>query len=349
MNRYYTYRIYPDNNQEKKIAQMAGCSRYIYNFMLTKRHISLVKHEPLKDSREASLLIPEMKKTIEWLKECPSQVLQMSLRQLDNDWLKFKQGGNFPVFQSKKKNNSIKFPQGVRIKYRDDVVKVPVIGTIKAIYDRKLIGKIKIVTLYKTATGKYYISVLVNTEKKISVKLPVSEKTIIGISQGINTWYALSNGTRISKPKRISDSERNVRLQQRSLNRKVVGSNRRRKQLQATLRAKERLNNRKRDYLQKVSTKLVIEYDTIVMEHGSDSLKALLRYKSLWYSKNFIEIGRCPPCPDICSVCGTMGKPQGVSWQCESCGVVHNRNHNNALNVKNMGVGRYPSGANTQV
>jgi len=343
----YTYRIFPTEEQQVQLCNIFGCSRYIYNKILEQRIKEYTTGKKLSTCIESMLLIKTIKEKNKWLETCPSQVLQMTLRNLDNDCTRFNKGSKYPIFRKKINSQSIQFPQGVKVKFKKNTIQIPKLRDIPCVYDRKFTGCIKIVTLYRTTTDKYYVHITVEQQKKNTIKKPVSEDTTIGISTGINTWYALSNGTRISKPVRIVKAERNVKIQQRALGRKIQGSERQVKQIQSLLRAKERLSSMKRDYLQKVTTKIIIEYHTIVVENVQDNqLIDLIRYKSQWYNNNLIEIGKCVPCSDICSSCGTVNKVEEVSWICTECEMLHNRNRNTAENIKKLGLRSQPSIAN---
>lgn len=292
--------------------------------------------------QDISKEVTVMRKRSPWLSECPSQVLQMTLKELDTNCTAFIKGERCPVYKKKSHNQSIRFPQGVVIKFKSNAVNLPKIGSIPAVYDRRFSGVIRMVNVYRTVTGKYYMKVtVISTIGK--QKRGYSEDKTIGISTGINTMYALSTGQRISKPMAISKTEGKLKIERRKLQDKIPGSTRYKKQIHTINLIQEHLKNQERDYLQKISTKMLKEYDTIIIENSPGKLVEYLKYKCDWYGNNLVIVGTCPPCPDICSSCGYPGETRGVGWKCKQCGAVHNRNHNNAINIKVLGQRKLPS------
>ena len=284
--------------------------------------------------KEMSSKITEMKRDNVWLSECPSQVLQMTARELA---VKFTT--SIPEYKKKNGVQSVRFPACVKILYKKSVVQIPKIGMIHCEYDRKFIGKIKMITLYKTLTDKYYIKVTVQSNIGHSIK-PIEEESTLGISEGINTLYALSNGQRISNLGHIQNTEKRLVREQRKLSR-CTGQSNRKKQQQVVYKVQEHLNNQRRDYIQKTTTKMIRTYNTIVVEKTDGLLQNILKYKCQWYGNNYVEVGRCKPCSDICSSCGTVSKTEGPTWLC-SCGQQHNRNWNNAMNIRQLGLRSKP-------
>ena len=344
MIKTYTYCIKPGIEQQQVLTRLYGICRYIFNKGLEKKMGNLITGNKVS-CIDLMRDIKGQKQEHVWLEECPVQCMQMALRNLDNQYTKFIKGSDNPLFRNKYKEQSIQFSQGVVVKFKNNTIKLPRVGIIPCIYDRRFAGKIKMVTVTKTLTEKYVVKVIVDTGHVVHRKSPVHS---IGISTGINTLYALSNGTRVSQPERITKSERNVAIQQRSLYRKQKASKRAVKQLKVLTQAKEKLCNQKRDYMHKVSTKIIKDYDTIVIEKGYDQLREMLRYKSLWYGNNIVVIGVCSSCPDICSTCGTINNEEKLAtWVCKNCDSAQNKNNNYALNVKKIGQRKLPSVANS--
>ncbi|WP_460765934.1 RNA-guided endonuclease InsQ/TnpB family protein, partial [Niabella terrae] len=119
----------------------------------------------------------------------------MSLRNLDNAYTKFFKGGGFPKFKSKHKKQSIQFPQGVKTDFENGTIFLPKLKNVSCIFHRQFKGEIKTVTVSKTSTGKYFVSILVDNQKQLPKKKPVKEKTSIGIDMGVKTFATLSDGT----------------------------------------------------------------------------------------------------------------------------------------------------------
>ena len=369
MFKSYKYRIYPDDLQKEQLSKFFGCVRFIYNLGLETKIAAYTSQKKNLTCFDLIKQVTDLKNTDAlWLSECPAQALQMSLRNLDNAYTKFFKGGGFPKFKNKYKKQSIQFPQKVIVNFTTGTIQLTKLGKIPIIYDREFTGTIKTVTLSKTTTGKYFVSILVDNQKELPAKKHIIEATTVGIDLGIKTLAVLSNGSSIPNPKWFRNAQKNLRVQQRSLARKVKGSNRQEKQRLIVAKVHEHIRNQRNDYLQKATTEIIQNYDTIVLEDlgikgmmknhclskaigeiGWYSFKTMLVYKAEWYGKNIIEIGRFEPSSKICSTCGTINKELQLSdrsWTCQSCSSTHDRDMNAAINIKNFGLRNKPSVAN---
>lgn len=370
MLKSYKYRIYPNDIQKELLSKFFGCNRFVYNLGLETKIAAYVSQKKNLTCFDLQKQVVKLKHTeAVWLNEVPAQSLQMSLRNLDNAYIRFfKEKKGFPKFKSKYGNQSIQFPQGVKIKFKKDVIQIPKLKDIKCVYDRKFTGKIKTVTLSKTTTNKYFASILVDNQKELPAKKPIILSTTVGIDLGIKTLAVLSDGTEIANPKWFRSAQRNLRVQQKSLYRKVKDSKRKEKQRIVVAKVHEKICNQRTDYLQKATTTIIQNFDTIVLEDlgiknmmkdhclskaigeiGWYSFKTMLVYKAEWYGKNIIEIGRFEPSSKICSTCGTINKELQLkdrTWICKSCNSEHDRDLNAAINIKNIGLGNRASTVN---
>lgn len=368
MLRAYKYRIYPTDTQKELLAKFFGSCRFVYNLGLETKIAAYITQRKKLSCFDLNTQLQELKSEIPWLKECPAQALQMSLRNLDNAYTGFFKGNKFPKFKAKTSKQSIQFPQGVKIKFKKSTIQIPKLKDIKCIYDRRFIGKIKTVTISKTTTGRYFVSVLVDNQKELPAKKQIRDDSAIGIDLGIKTLITMSNGTKIPNPRWFINSQKNLRIQQRSLSRMKKGSKRMEKQKLVIARIYEKIKNQRSDYLHKITSSIIKDFDTIVIEDLAVSnmvknrklskaisdvswgiLKEMLTYKAEWHGKNIIEIGRFEPSSKICSVCGAINKLLQLSdrnWECNQCGIVHDRDINAAINIKKIGLGCKPSVAN---
>jgi putative transposase len=284
----------------------------------------------------------------------------MSLRNLDNAFTNFfRKQNKFPNFKSKKHNiNSFQIPQHLKL---SDKLDIPKIKGIKIKQHRKLEGKIKTATVSKTPTGKYYISILVEQDKKLPKKLKIKEKTTIGIDLGIKTFATLSDGRKIDNPKYLKNNLRKLKRQQRWLSRKVKGSNNRRKQIKKVGLIHEKINNQRSDFLHKFSFQITHENQvgTIAIEDldvkgmvknhylaqaisdvSWGKFRRQLEYKTEWYGKNLLVIGRFEASSKICS-CGQVNQELKLSnreWTCKECGIKHDRDILAANNIKKFAI-----------
>lgn len=369
MLKVYKYRIYPDDIQKGQLSRFFGSCRFVYNLALETKITAYISQRKNVNCFELMKQVVDLKHSeAPWLSECPSQSLQMSLRNLDNAYTGFFKGKGFPKFKTKYFKQSIQFPQKVYTHFKDNVIVIPKLKKIKCIYDREFTGIIKTVNLYKTTTNRYFVNILVDNQKELPSKKTITESTTVGIDLGIKILATLSNGTKALNPKWFRNTQKNLRVQQKSLSRKVTGSKRKEKQRLVVAKIYEKVRNQRTDYLQKTTTAIIQNFDTIVLENlaiqnmmknrklskaigeiGWYSFKTMLQYKAEWYGKNIIEIGRFEPSSKICSTCGTINKELQLkdrSWTCSSCNQNHDRDLNAAINIKNIGLRSKPSVAN---
>lgn len=357
----YKYRIFPSDSQQEQLSNFFGCSRFIYNLGLETKIAAWVSQRKNLSCFDLINQIVELKNTdADWLSDVPAQMLQMSLRNLDNAYTTFFRGGGFPKFKSKSNKQSIQFPQGIKLNFKNETIFIPKLKQVKCIFDREFVGTIKTTTLSKTITGKYFVSILVENQDQIPEKKPVVETTTVGIDLGIKTLAVLSDGTEILNPKWFRKAQKNLKRQQRSLARKQKSSKRREKQRLVVAKVHEKIKNQRNDYLHKATTEIIKNYDTVVVEDLNVSgmmknrklskaigevswheFKRQLTYKSEWYGKNIIQIGRFEPSSKICSCCGKINKELQLSdrnWNCSNCGIIHDRDKNAAINIKRFGL-----------
>ncbi len=363
----YKYRILPTEAQKAQLAHYFGCCRFVYNLGLETKIAAYTSAKKNLTCFDLIKQTTELKKTVPWLAECPSQALQMALRNLDNAYTNFFKGAGFPKFKKRSTTQSMQFPQGVSLK--EGFVILPKLREVIVIEHRPLgKGLIKTTTVSKTTANKYFISVLIDNQIEIPKKKIVKEKHTTGIDVGLKTFATLSDGAQFHSPKFLREQLQRLRIEQRKLQRKFKkGVNEQSKghQKQKLIVAElhEKIANRRKDFLQKTSTAIIKQYDTICLEDlniqgmmKSNLAKAIsdvswgeftrmLEYKAEWYGKNIIYIGRFDPSSKICSTCGTINKELKLSdrvWTCK-CGVTHDRDKNAAINIKNFGLRNQPN------
>lgn len=356
----FKYRIYPTENQIEQLQRYFGVVRFAYNIGLETKISAYTSTRKVLSCFDLIDQIVDLKKDYKWIAECPAQAIQMSIRNLDNAYTKFFKGGGFPKFKNKYSRQSIQFPQGVRVDFEGKKISLPKLKWVSCVFDRAFEGKIKMVTLKKTTTNKYFVSILVDNQKELPKKKPIIEQTTVGIDLGIKTLAVLSDGKKFENQKWFRTASANLRRQQRSLAKKKKGSKNREKQRLVVARCYEKIANQRKDYLHKISTHIIKNFDTVCMEDlnvegmmknaklalaigeiGWSNLKSMLEYKAEWYGKNIVTIGRFEPSSKICSICGTINKElklQHRTWTCNKCDTEHDRDKNAAINIKNFGL-----------
>lgn len=369
MLKAYKYRIFPNDVQINQLANYFGQARFVYNLGLETKIAAYTSAKKNLNYMDLAAQMKELKDTEAiWLKQCPSQVLQMSLRNLDNAYTNFFRGKGFPKFKNKYSKQSIQFPQGINVDFQGNIIFLPKLKNVSIDFHRTFEGEIKTVTVSKTTTNKYYVSILVENQNELPNKRPVTAETAVGIDMGIKTFATLSDGTSFANPKLLRKSLKALRVAQRSLARKSKGGKNYDKQRIRVSLLHEHIRNQREDFLHKVSKDIVSRYDTIVLEDlnvsgmlknhklalaiaelGWNSFETKLNYKADWQGKNIIYIGRFEPSSKICSCCGTINKDLKLSqreWQCPKCNTLHDRDANAATNIKQFGLRNKPLSAN---
>lgn len=333
---------------------------FIYNYALAKK-VKAYQVDGTNLSRfDIQADLPNMKKSDEycWLKEVNSLSLQASLANLDSAYTKFfREHKGFPNFKSKKDSKqSFSIPQNTKVDFENGRIFIPKFKSgIKAILHRTFDGIVKTSTITRTSTGKYFISILVEVdEPDVSMKL-ICENKAVGIDLGIKTFAVLSDGTEIPNPKHLKQSLDKVKKLQRSLLHKTKGSKNKDKARRKLALAHEQVTNRRNDFLHKVTSYLVNNYDTICLEdlnvkgmiknhHLAQSLSdiaigtfnTLLEYKAKERGVNILRIGRFEPSSKMCT-CGYINHNLTLAmheWTCPECGSIHDRDLLAANNIK---------------
>ncbi len=356
----YKYRIYPTVEQRVLIHKHIGCARYIYNYGLDLKTKSYQVDGKGISRFDISATIPALKSSDDtcWLKEVNAQTLQASLEHLDKAFTRFfKEKKGFPKFKSKKNpQKSFAIPQNTRVYFEGGVVSIPKFKQpIKVKYHRRFDGIVKTSTISVSATGKYYISILVELADNPINQKPICESKAVGIDLGIKTFAVLSDGTEIENPKHLRKSLVKLKKAQRQLSKKVKGSANREKARRKVAVLHERVANRRSDFLHKTTHFLVSNYDTLCLETlaASNMMKnhklaqalsdiaigrfnEILEYKAAERGVNILRIGRFEPSSKMCT-CGTVNKDLKLShrvWTCQACGATHDRDLLAANNIK---------------
>ena len=267
MEKAYKFRFYPTKTQIKILNCTFGCVRYVYNYFLDLKQKLYKAEKKSMSYNECSKELTVLKKDKEWLKDVDKFSLQNSLKDLDKAYKNFFSGSGYPKFKSKKDNRKSYRTSYTNnnIDFFDKWIKVPKLGKLK-IRDKnfKPQGRILNATISQEPSGKYYIS-LCCTDVEIE-NLKTSNKEI-GIDLGIKNFAVISDETTIKNSKYLQKSLEKLVLFQKRLSRKTNGSSNRNKARIKVAKCYERIANQRKDFLQKLSTKLIKENDTICIEN----------------------------------------------------------------------------------
>ncbi|HAG84769.1 MAG TPA: transposase [Cyanobacteria bacterium UBA12227] len=359
----FKVRLYPTIEQQKILVQHFGCSRWWWNHAL---NLCIETYKATGKGLNQSALnafLPKLKKQEEtkWLSECYSQVLQATTLNLVTAYKNFFEGrARYPRFKSKKNQQSIQYPQSVKV--ADSCLKFPGrVGVVKAKLHRPIEGTIKTVTVTMTPSGKYYASVL--TELEGDSPTSSIDGKVAGIDLGLKDFAIVNDGVKTSKyanPKHLAKHERNLKRKQQKLARKEKASKSTDKARLLVARVHERVSNVRQDYLHKLSRKLVDDNQVIVVENlntkgmvrnhklakaisdvGWGMFVNFLSYKLDREGKVLIEIDRWFPSSKLCSNCHyqVSEMPLDVrTWICPSCSTHHDRDGNAAINIRAEGI-----------
>jgi putative transposase len=364
MFKAYKYRILPTSSQKELISKHIGSSRFVYNLALETKNAAYLGSKHNFSPFDLIKQLPELKKECEWLKEVNSQSLQQAIQNMDIAFKKFFKGAGFPKFKSKHNGKqSFSIPQNVLIE--NNLLIIPKFKEgIKIVLHRPIKGIIKSATISVTPTGKYFVSILVDTDTEMPIKAQITECTTIGIDLGIKDFAITSNGEVFENPKNLRKAQSKLKYVQRKYSK---NKGKRTKQRIALLH--EKVVNKRKDFLHKKSMKLISENQTICIEDlaVSNMVKNhnlaqaindvswstfvdMLEYKAEWYGKNILKIGRFAPSSKTCSYCGYINKKitlQDRSWTCPKCNLILDRDINAAINIKSFALKNNLSGEHT--
>ena len=360
--RAYKYRIYPNKKQQELIQKTFGCTRFVYNYYLNKRKEMYENDKTAFTYNMCSKDLTNLKKELEWLKEPDKDSLQKALKDLDVAYQKFfKEHTGYPKFKSKKNryksyrtsctNNNIRF--------ENKHIKLPKLGLVK-VRDKQIPqGRILNATISQEPNGHYYCS-LCCTEVEFE-QLPKTNKNV-GIDLGLADFAILSDGIKIENPQFYEQSEKKLAKLQRELSRKTIGSVRWEKARLKVAKLQKHIANQRNDFLQKLTTTIVSNYDVIAIEDldvksmkETDSkirnkrvgdvswseFRRMLTYKSQWYGKELSVIDRYYPSSQICHCCGHRDSKKSEdirSWICPNCHSELDRDINAAINILSEGL-----------
>ncbi|MFH1454576.1 MAG: RNA-guided endonuclease TnpB family protein [Armatimonadota bacterium] len=351
----HKYRIYPNAAAIRILEQHFGSVRYVYNYFLGLRIKAYKEEGKTIDGFSCKRMLVELKKEKSWLKDINSQSLQQFVLDLEKSYRRFFKGlGGYPVFKKKANRQSFAVPQN--FKTIDGKLYIPKLKNgINIKLHRELEGCAKTVIISKSPTGKYYASF--SCEVEID-KLPKNNKEI-GVDLGLNHFAILSNGEKIEHPKTLRRSQKKLSRLQRKLSGKQKGSSNRNKARLKVAALHEKIGNQRKDFLHKLSFRLIRENQAIHLEElivknmvknrclskaisdsGWGEFTRQLDYKSEWYGRQFNQIPRFYPSSKTCNVCGFVFKELQLSqrsWNCTDCGSIHDRDINAANVILSVG------------
>ncbi|MGI5325358.1 RNA-guided endonuclease InsQ/TnpB family protein [Actinomadura nitritigenes] len=368
VKRAFRYRFYPTGEQVKEFARTFGCVRLVYNRALEERTRAWYVEQRRVSYVESSALLTEWKKSEElaFLGEVSSVPLQQALRHLQTAFTNFFAGrAAYPRYKSRRRSRASAEYTRSAFTWRDDRLTLAKMSRPLAIVWSRPLPEGAVpstVTVSRDAAGRWYVSLL--CADAVTCLDPTDQA--VGIDAGVTSLVTLSTGEKVANPRHERRDRERLARAQKNLARKAKGSANRDKARRRVARIHARIVDRRRDFLHKLSTRLVRENQTVVIEdlnvramvknHSlaraiSDAawrdLRTMLEYKADWYGRELVVIDRWFPSSKTCSKCRavTDAVPLEVrEWEC-GCGARHDRDINAARNILAAGLAVSACGA----
>ncbi|NEO53326.1 MAG: IS200/IS605 family element transposase accessory protein TnpB [Okeania sp. SIO3B5] len=357
----YKFRFYPTPEQENLLRRTLGCVRLIYNKALAARTQAWYERKERVGYKQTSAMLTNWKKQedLDFLAQVSSVPLQQSLRHLQTAFTNFFSGrSNYPNFKKKRNGGSAEFTKSA-FKWRNGQVYLAKCAEPLPIrWSRQLPQNCLLtsITIKLDPSGRWSVSLRFNDTRDLKLK-PTQKQ--VGIDLGIASLLTTSDGEKVANPKNLQKLHKKLRLAQKSLSRKTKGSNNYQKARLKVARIHAKIKDSRVDYTHKLTTQLIRENQTIVVEdlavknmvknHKlaraiSDAnwgeLVRQLEYKAQWYGRELIKIDRYFPSSKRCSNCGHIVEKLPLNireWDCPECATHHDRDVNASINILRMG------------
>ncbi|MDQ0956492.1 putative transposase [Streptomyces sp. B4I13] len=362
VKRAFKYRFYPTDEQAAELSRTFGCARLVYNKALEDRTRAWYVEQRRVSYVQSSAALTKWKKTEElaFLTEVSSVPLQQALRHLQTAFANFfAKRAKYPRYKSRKKSRaSAEYTRSAFTWREGQLTLAKMAEPLDIRWSRPLPqGSVPTtVTVSRDAAGRWFVSLLCDDR----VAPAPATTSAVGVDAGITSLVTLSTGEKIANLRHERRDRARLAKAQRELSRKAKGSANREKARRKAAKVHARIADRRRDVLHKLSTRLVRENQTVVIEdltvrnllkNGrlaravSDAawtdLRSMLEYECAWYGRELVVIDRWFPSSKLCGVCGTVAAKMPLNvreWTCDNCGAVHDRDVNAARNILAAGL-----------
>ena len=357
--RGFKFRFNPTSSQRLQLAQTFGCTRFVYNWGLNLRTDAFYNQGKSVSYRETSNALTKLKKQEDrvWLKDVSAVPLQQGLRHLNTAFENFfKKRGKYPKFKKKHGRQSATYAPNAFSWSQGKLTLAKMKQPLKIRWSRYFTGEPKQVTVSKDSAGRYFVSFLVEEELEQWSKT----NSEVGIDLGIKDVVVDSKGFTSGNPKYLAKYKAKLKQLQRRLSKKQLGSNNRYKARLKVARCHAKISDCRRDFLHKLTTRLVRENQTICTETlmvknlmanhklagaiadcGWGELVRQLEYKCDWHNRILIKIDRFFPSSKRCNPCGYVLDKLPLlvrEWSCPRCNSLNPRDRNAALNILGAGL-----------
>ncbi|WKS97548.1 RNA-guided endonuclease InsQ/TnpB family protein [Gallibacterium anatis] len=370
LRKAFKFEIMPNGNQIRRIKQFCGCSRFVFNRALAWQNEQYEQDNSFKFSyTKIANLLPQWKKELVWLKECHSQVLQQSLKDLESAFKNFfQQRADFPKFKKKGLKERFRFPQGCKLEQQNNRLYLPKIGWVRYRNSREVVGEIKNVTVNQKC-GRFFVSI----QTEFEYEIPTHKGGEIGIDMGVARFATLSNGEFFEPLNAFKTYKGKLAKLQKRLKNKVKFSQNWQKLKAKIAKLHHKIANCRKDFLHKISTQISKNHAMIYIEdlqvsnmsksakgtveaHGKNvkqksglnrsildqswfEFRRQLDYKTQWRGGFLVAV---PPqnSSRTCPCCGHISKENRqtqANFECVECGYTENADVVGALNVLGRG------------
>ena len=358
MIRGFKYRFYPTPEQVVALARTFGSCRFVYNWALNLRTQAWYERQERINYYRSSAELTKLKQQPEtaWLNEVSCIPTQQALRHLQTAFVRFwEKRAGYPSFKKKGGRETAVFTR-FGFKWDGTTISLTKIGALRVKWSRRFTAEPSTVIVSRTPSGRYYVIFWV--DEPLAVMPQVQDA--IGIDLGLLDFAATSNGSKYQSPRPLKRKMAQLKRAQQALARKQKGSKNRAKARGRVAKIHEKIADIRQDFLHKLSTKLVRENQTIVIEDlnvrgmmanhslagaigkaGWSEFTRQIGYKCEWYGRRLVKTDRWFPSSKRCSQCGHIADSMPLNvrqWECLSCGVKHDRDVNAAKNILAAGL-----------
>jgi len=362
VKRAYKYRFYPSPEQAALLVRTFGCVRWVWNQALAERSRAWTQEQERVTFADTCRMLTTWKQDPEtaWLYEVSNVALQQGLQHLQNAYVNFwGKRAKYPHFKSRHKSRASATFTTSGFRYKDGRITLAKMDAPLDIrWSRPLPdgAEPSTVTVSRDAAGRWHISVLV--ECPVEALPPAT--TAVGIDAGITSLVTLSTGEKITNPKHEKRDRAALAKAQRRLAKKQKGSANRAKAKVKAARVYARITDRRTDFLHKLSTRIIRENQTVIIEDLAvrnmvrnhclaraisdaswSEFRRQLEYKADWHGRTVVAVDRFYPSSKTCSACGHLAATMPLSvreWTCAACGTLHDRDVNAAKTIRAAGL-----------
>ncbi|MGW1760123.1 RNA-guided endonuclease InsQ/TnpB family protein [Streptomyces mirabilis] len=372
VKRTFKYRFYPTDAQAAELSRTFGCVRKVYNMALVARTQAWVTRQERVNYNQTSAMLTAWKKTEElaYLNEVSSVPLQQALRHLQTAFTHFfGKRAKYPRFKSRKKSRRSAEYTTSAFRFRDGELRLAKMSEpLRIAWSRPLPEGVSpsMATVSQDAAGRWFVSLLCDDP---GIRHLPATDAAVGIDAGLDHLLTLSTGEKITNPRHERRDRAALAREQRRLAKKEKGSANRARARLKVAKIHARIADRRRDTLHKITTRLVRENQTIVIEDLTvrnmvknhrlaraisdaawSEFRSMLEYKAVWHGREVIAVDRWFPSSKLCSACGTLREAMPLNvrtWTCD-CGITHDRDVNAANNLLAAGLAVTVCGADVR-